>query len=79
MQDAKHGSKLLAAYLSSRKLTITGFARLLGISRIHLCFLVHWRRKPSLDLAARIEDMTAGKVPAKSWIGRPLREPEMRQ
>lgn len=40
----------------------------LGISQPHLSLLLAGRKRPSLDLAVRIEQVTKGAVPATSWV-----------
>lgn len=40
----------------------------LDISRSYLSDLVNGKKMPSLDLAVRIERLTAGAVPVASWI-----------
>lgn len=42
-------------------------ADLIGISRPYLSGLLSGKKRPSLDLALRIEDVTRGAVPAASW------------
>lgn len=44
------------------------FAAELGIGRPFLSLLESGRKRPSLELAVRIERLTAGHVPAASWI-----------
>ena len=38
------------------------------ISQAHLSSLLSGKKRPSLDLAVRIERVTNGKVPAASWV-----------
>lgn len=42
-----------------------------GISRPHLSLLLAGKKRPSLELAIRIERATDGAVPATSWIDVP--------
>ncbi len=62
---------LTDAILRSGK-TRTQFADELGIGRPFLSMLESGRKRPSLELAVRIERLTAGGVPASSWIEEPL-------
>lgn len=43
----------------------------LGISRSYLSEIASGAKKPSLDVAVRIERETGGAVPATSWIDLP--------
>ncbi|MEO8530854.1 MAG: helix-turn-helix transcriptional regulator [Deltaproteobacteria bacterium] len=52
----------------------TEWAATLGISKSHLSDLLSGHRKPSLDLAARIERETGGRVLAVSWVPAPTQE-----
>ena len=44
-------------------------ANALGISQPHLSLLMAGKKRPSLELAIRIERVTGGAVPATSWVG----------
>lgn len=46
----------------------TKFARELGVAPSTISDLCNGRRRPSLDLAVRIEKRTAGAVPAAEWL-----------
>ncbi len=39
-----------------------------GISQAYLSQILSGKRRPSLDLAIRIERLTDGAVPATSWV-----------
>lgn len=43
----------------------------LDISRSYLSLLESGTKRPSLDLAVRIERLTSGAVPATSWVPEP--------
>jgi plasmid maintenance system antidote protein VapI len=43
-------------------------AEAFGISQPHLSLLLAGKKRPSLELAVRIEQMTGGAVPATSWV-----------
>ncbi len=43
-------------------------AEAFGISRPHLSLLLAGKKRPSLELAVRIEQMTDGAVPVTSWV-----------
>lgn len=44
------------------------FAELLGIGRAYLSSLETGKKRPSLELAVRIDRITNGLVPVASWI-----------
>lgn len=46
----------------------TQFASALGIGRPFLSHLESGKKRPSLELAIRIERLTNGAVPAASWV-----------
>ncbi|MCR9236181.1 MAG: helix-turn-helix domain-containing protein [Alphaproteobacteria bacterium] len=46
-------------------------SRQLGVSQAYLSQLLSGQRRPSLELAVRIEQMTGGTVPASSWVDDP--------
>jgi transcriptional regulator with XRE-family HTH domain len=57
---------LARKYLSSRpQLDV---AQKLGVSQAYLSQLLSGQRRPSLELAVHIEQMTGGAVPTTSWI-----------
>lgn len=43
-------------------------ANILGISRPYMSLLVAGKKRPSLELAVRIEQVTGGAVPVVSWV-----------
>ncbi len=43
-------------------------AKVFGISQPHLSLLMAGKKRPSLELAIRIEQLTEGAVPVSSWI-----------
>lgn len=47
----------------------------LGVSHGHLSNILKGRDNPGLALAARIEGLTGGAVPAVSWVGETSAEP----
>lgn len=59
---------MLREYIERRNVDRREFAATLGISRGFLSLLESGKRSPGLDLAVRIERMTAGAVPASSWV-----------
>ncbi len=52
------------------------FARELGISQSYLSEIASGAKRPSLNVAFRIERETEGKVPASSWITTPSGRPK---
>ena len=52
-------------------------AETFGISRAYLSLLLAGKKRPSLELAVRIERMTSGAVPVASWIPENIRQLEL--
>jgi hypothetical protein len=61
------GPKLLESYLEKEELSMTQFGDSVDCTKGHICGIVSGKTPPGLQLALRIEVVTAGKVPAKSW------------
>ena len=59
---------MMRKFLIENKLTQREAAAILGISRPHLSQVVSGSKRPSLDLAVRIERLTDGAVPVSSWV-----------
>ncbi|WP_373354101.1 helix-turn-helix domain-containing protein [Pseudoroseicyclus sp. CXY001] len=57
----------LAQYLAANCIRQTPFAERCGTTQATISRLSAGTSLPSLDLAIRIEDATAGAVPANSW------------
>ena len=49
-------------------------AAALGISRPYLSLLVAGKKRPSLELAVRIERLSQGNVPVTSWTDTPAQD-----
>ena len=62
------GMEHLQAYLLRVNLRQSEFAALVGSTQATISKLVNGSVQPSLDLAVRIERVTAGAVPATSWV-----------
>lgn len=61
----------LAQYLRTdpaARLTQSQQAEIFGISRSYLSEIASGAKRPSLDVAFRIERETGGAVPASSWV-----------
>lgn len=54
--------KPLKQYCKSNHFTQKEFARLTGMSEIHIASIIQGKRKPSLTLAKKIETVTNGAV-----------------
>lgn len=52
----------LAQYLETRKITDAEFAKTLGVAQSTVLRLKRGERRPSLELAQRIAEVTAGEV-----------------
>ncbi|MFN6976790.1 MAG: helix-turn-helix domain-containing protein [Gemmobacter sp.] len=57
----------LAAYIKATGTTQGALAARLGVSDGYLSDLKSGKKRPSLDLAFRIEALTGGAVPASAW------------
>lgn len=55
-------------YVVATRSRQSDLAKRLGISQPHLSQILASKRKPSLELAVRIEKLTGGAVPAGSWV-----------
>lgn len=64
----------LSAYLDSNNIRQEAFATRAGTTQATISKLASGAQLPSLDLAIRIERLTAGAVPASSWISAPNQE-----
>lgn len=60
--------KQLATYLKITSIKRNAFARLVGISSPYLTQILAGNKRPSLDLAFRIEKATNRLVPASCWV-----------
>lgn len=65
----------LTQYLESVGQRPSDFARVLGTSPGYLHDILTQRRRPSLDLAMRIERATGGCVPVQVWVPEPETAP----
>lgn len=52
----------ITKYRKKHDLTVKTMAERLGVSRVFMSYLEHGHRKPSLDMAKRIEKITNGEV-----------------
>jgi|AntAceMinimDraft_1070359.scaffolds.fasta_scaffold21665_5 transcriptional regulator with XRE-family HTH domain len=60
--------KQLATYLEATKIKRNAFAQSVGISAPYLTQILAGMKRPSLDLAFRIEKATNRLVPASCWV-----------
>ena len=58
----------LAAYLEATSIKRNAFAQSVGISAPYLTQILAGMKRPSLDLAFRIEKVTNRLVPASCWV-----------
>lgn len=61
---------LLANYLADHGLTQRAFAKLIDAPPPQISMWLSGRRRPGLDYALAIEQVTGGEVPAASWSRR---------
>ena len=74
MANHEHGSVLLAQHIGAVTLGDERFVRFaegLGVNKVYLWQIGKGIRKPSLDLACKIEQLTDGAIPPSSWAGEP--------
>lgn len=57
----------LAEYFKSKNITHTDFAKTLGVSQVTVTRYANEKRKPSLAMALKIEDLTKRKVRVSDW------------
>jgi predicted transcriptional regulator len=55
----------LKTYIETRRFTRKEFAKLIGVSACAVSNYICKKRKPALDIAIRIEQVTGGKVTAE--------------
>jgi len=65
----------LADFIATSGKKRESIADSLDISRSYLSLLESGTKRPSLDLAVRIERLTDGAVPATSWVPSPATTP----
>ena len=65
MKKIPMGAKLLHKWLQSR--TVTEWAQTVGITDSYACHLRKGRKRPSIEVALRIERATEGAVPVAAW------------
>lgn len=58
----------LASYIAQNRTTQAAFAAEIGVTQATVSKLVSGAARPSLEVAVRIERLTAGAVPASSWV-----------
>lgn len=61
----------LHTYLQERGISQRDFARLIGVDPGIVSRLSRGLMRPSLELAAKIETATRGKIKAVSWVSAP--------
>lgn len=59
---------MFAEYITRSGLSRAAWAAKIGISRSYLSDLLNGKKDPSLRVAVDIERLTAGAVPASSWM-----------
>lgn len=63
--------QLLGDYLRARRIPEAAFGRLIGVSQAAINRYATGRRRPRRDIAIKIEEATAGEVPAWKLLGLP--------
>jgi transcriptional regulator with XRE-family HTH domain len=69
MADEKpnRGAQLFAAYLKEQKMSQSKAGQFFGVAKSYIGILANMRATPGLGVAARIEALTEGEIPASSW------------
>jgi len=62
------GAALLRAWLDGQGLSQADLARRCGVGEASVCRWLRGTRRPGLDLAIAVEQLTDGAVPAASWV-----------
>lgn len=58
----------LRAYLTQKNIRQSALAEMLGVSNGYMSQIINGDKRPSLDLAFKIEDATGGAITARSWV-----------
>lgn len=64
----RKATNALARWIDAKRLSRDEVADRLGVSRAHLDRLCADGRRPDLELAFAIQDLTGGEIPARSWL-----------
>lgn len=62
----------LRAYLTQKKIRQSALAEMLGVSNGYMSQIINGDKRPSLDLAVKIEDATGGIVTVRCWVDEDL-------
>lgn len=65
--EVNEGQRLFDAFIADNKLTLLDVAKPLGVSEVAVSNWRLGRKRPVDHQRAKIEVLTKGKVPAKSW------------
>lgn len=60
----------LSGYLAENRLSQSGFAKVIGVSKGYVTELLNGTKTPSLLIAVRIERATDGAIRVSSWAAR---------
>jgi hypothetical protein len=66
------GAQLFASYLKEHQLSQSVAGKRFGVAKSYIGLLANMRATPGLHTAGRIEEVTEGAVPAKSWTDPPV-------
>lgn len=79
MSKQRNGKDLLTKYLEERGLSIRDFCHRLGVSHAIVSRWLDGTRRPGKKNREAIERLTAGAVPAKTWLSLIEQEKEQRR
>jgi plasmid maintenance system antidote protein VapI len=66
-RETRDGAHLLREHMAREGITSRAVAERIGVVPVYLSQILGGHRRPSLDLAIKIEAETGGAVPCRSW------------
>lgn len=66
-RETRDGAQLLREYMAREGITSRSVAERIGVVPVYLSQILGGHRRPSLDLAIRIERETGSAVPCRAW------------
>jgi transcriptional regulator with XRE-family HTH domain len=63
------GATAFGRFIAERQLSLAVCAAALGITKVHVSTLASGKRRPSLELAWKIDRWTRGAFPMQAWFG----------
>jgi hypothetical protein len=66
-EKPNRGAQLFCAYLKDQGMSQSKAGKFFGVAKSYIGILANQRATPGLGVAARIEALTDGAIPASSW------------